>query len=67
MENQTRNKVKVLRINNGGELCEKESERFLQGVWYIMKKRNSIYTPMEWSCKNDEHVSDGEGEDYVQW
>ena len=32
-----------------------------------MTERKSIYTPIEWSCRKDEHVTEGEGEEYAQW
>ena len=39
----------------------------LQGVWYSTIENNSIYTPTKWSCRKDEQVADGEGEEYDQW
>lgn len=39
----------------------------LQGVWCSMIENNSIYTPIEWSCKKDEQVANREGEEYAQW
>ena len=32
-----------------------------------MTENNSIYTPTKWSCRKNEQVGDGEGEEYAQW
>ena len=44
VENQTKNKIKVLRIENGGELCEKEFEQFCKECGIAWQK-TTPYTP----------------------
>lgn len=38
MENQTKKKVKFLRIDNGGEFCKKEFEEFCKKCGIAWKK-----------------------------
>jgi hypothetical protein len=51
-------KIKVLRTDNGGELCGNEFEEFCKKCC-IARQKNTPYTPQEWSCRKDEHDVDG--------
>ena len=44
VQNQTENKIKVLRIDNGGEFCRNEFEELYKKN-VISRKKNSPYTP----------------------
>ena len=45
MENQTEKKIKVLRIDNGGEFCSKEFEEFYKKCGIAWQ--NITYTPQQ--------------------
>ncbi|GBP54922.1 Retrovirus-related Pol polyprotein from transposon TNT 1-94 [Eumeta japonica] len=40
VENQTGNKIKILRTDNGGEFCSREMESFLKQAGIIHQKTN---------------------------
>ena len=44
VENQTEKKIKVLRTNNGGDLCKKEFEEFCKKCG-IARQKTTPYTP----------------------
>ena len=44
VENQTENKIKVLRTDNGGEFCKKEFEEFCNKCG-IARQKTTPYTP----------------------
>eukprot|EP00253_Pinus_taeda_P014701 PITA_14701 len=46
VENQTEKKIKVLRIDNGGEFCSKEFEEFCKKCG-IARQKNNPYTPQQ--------------------
>jgi hypothetical protein len=46
VENQTKNKIKVLRIDNGGEFSENEFEEFCKKCG-IARQKNTPYTPQQ--------------------
>jgi len=46
VENHTKKKMKVLRRDNGGELCKKEFEEFCKKCG-IARKKNTPYTPQK--------------------
>ena len=46
MENQTEKKIKVLRIDNGGEFCKKEFEEFYKKCGIAWEK-TTPYTPQK--------------------
>ena len=46
VENQTEKKIKVLKIDNGGELCKNEFEDFCKKCG-IAQKKTTPYTPQK--------------------
>ena len=46
VQNQRENKIKVLRIDNGGEFCRNEFEQLYKKNG-ISRKKNSPYTPQQ--------------------
>ena len=46
MENQTEKKIKVLRIDDGGEFCKKEFEEFCKKCG-IARQKTTLYTPQQ--------------------
>ena len=46
VENQTEKKIKVLRIDNGGEFCSKEFEEFCEKCG-ISRQKTTPYTPQQ--------------------
>ena len=46
MENETQNKIKVLRIDNGGDFCKKEFEEFCKKCG-IAHHKNNPYTSQQ--------------------
>lgn len=46
VENQTEKKIKVLRTDNGGELCSKEFEEFCKKCG-IARQKTTPYTPQQ--------------------
>ena len=46
VENQTEKKIKVLRIDNGGEFCSKEFEEFCKKCG-IARQKTTPYTPQQ--------------------
>ena len=46
VENQTKKKIKVLRIDNGGEFCSKEFEEFCKKCG-TTRHKSSPYTPQQ--------------------
>jgi hypothetical protein len=50
VENQTDKRIKVLRNDNGGELCGKYFERFYKKCGIECQKYHIIYPTTKWSC-----------------
>jgi transposase InsO family protein len=67
VENQTEKIIKVLRTDNGREFCGNEFEEFCKKCG-IERKKTTPYTPQqEWSCRKDEHDTDGKSKVHAQW
>eukprot|EP00253_Pinus_taeda_P035381 PITA_35381 len=66
VENQTENKIKFLRIDNGGEFCSKEFEEFYKKCG-IAQQKTTLYTPQQNGVAMNEQDVDGKGKKHAQW
>jgi hypothetical protein len=58
---------KLLRTDNGGEFYGNEFKEFCKKCGIARSEDYSIHSSTEWSCRKDEHDTDGKIKEHAQW